>query len=162
LRPAGGQRAGAAGLPPHRPCQPAGRDAVHSVPGRDRRHHGRDHRGPRRRDPADRAARGAADPARAPQSHARRRRLMVRPGASVARALRADRQLAIAFAVLSCGALAPLFATPILPFPDLPSNVACASLLIRTALHQASVTPFYRVDWLPFPYWTSYLVVGIS
>jgi hypothetical protein len=49
-----------------------------------------------------------------------------------------------------------------LPSPDLPSNVACASLLVRTILHQASVTPFYRVDWLPFPYWTSYLFVGVA
>jgi hypothetical protein len=84
------------------------------------------------------------------------------PGRSVIRALRDDRALAIAFAMLACGALAPLFVTPILPFPDLPSNVACASLLARTALHQASVMPFYRVEWLPFPYWTSYLIVGSS
>jgi hypothetical protein len=84
------------------------------------------------------------------------------PGASIARAFRADRRLAIAFAVLACGALAPLFATPILPFPDLPSNVASASLLFRTALQQPTVTPFYRVAWLPFPYWTSYLIVGSS
>jgi hypothetical protein len=84
------------------------------------------------------------------------------PGASVARAFRADRRLAIAFAVLSCSALAPLFVTPLLPFPDLPSNVAGASLLLRTALHQPSVMAFYRVDWLPFPYWTAYLVLGTS
>ena len=66
------------------------------------------------------------------------------------------------FAVLACGALAPLFVTPLLPFPDLPSNVAGASLLIRTALHQPEATAFYRIDWLPFPYWTSYLLLGIS
>jgi hypothetical protein len=84
------------------------------------------------------------------------------PGTSVARALRADRRLAIAFAVLACGALAPLFVTPVLPFPDLPSNVAGASLLIRTALRQPEATAFYRVDWLPFPYWTSYLLLGIA
>lgn len=84
------------------------------------------------------------------------------PGMSVARALRADRRLAITFAVLAVGALAPLFVTPLLPFPDLPSNVAGASLLIRTVLRQPGATAFYRVDWLPFPYWTSYLLVGIA
>lgn len=84
------------------------------------------------------------------------------PGTTIARALRADRQLAIAFAILSCGALAPLFVTPILPFPDLPSNVAGASLLMRTAFRQASVLPFYRIDWFPFPYWTAYLLLGSS
>ena len=84
------------------------------------------------------------------------------PGTTIARALRADRQLAIAFAILSCGALAPLFVTPILPFPDLPSNVAGPSLLMRTAFRQASVLPFYRIDWFPFPYWTAYLLLGSS
>lgn len=84
------------------------------------------------------------------------------PGTAIARALRADRGLAFAFAVLSLGALAPLFATPILPFPDLPSNVAGASLLMRTAFHQAAAMQFYRIDWLPFPYWTAYLVLGAS
>jgi hypothetical protein len=68
--------------------------------------------------------------------------------------------LAAAFVLLSAGALAPLFVTPILPFPDLPANVANASLLIRTALKQSSAEPFYRVEWLPFPYWTTYLDLG--
>jgi hypothetical protein len=84
------------------------------------------------------------------------------PGASVARALRGDRRLAAAFAILACGALLPLFATPLLPFPDLPSNVAGASLLMRTAFHQASASTFYRVDWLPFPYWTAYVLLGTA
>src|SRR3982750_4858405 len=87
---------------------------------------------------------------------------MALPGTTIARALRADRSLAIAFAILSFGALAPLLVTPILPFPDLPSNVAGASLLMRTAFHQASVLPFYRVDWSPCPYWTAYLLLGSS
>ena len=65
LRRAGGQRAGAADLPPHRQREPAGGHAVDSLPGRDRRHHGGDHRGAGRRDASDRAARGAAHPARA-------------------------------------------------------------------------------------------------
>jgi hypothetical protein len=84
------------------------------------------------------------------------------PGASIARALRADRPLAICLGGLSIAALIPLFVTPILPFPDLASNVAGASLLLRTGLRQAAVTPFYRVDWLPFPYWTAYVILGVG
>jgi hypothetical protein len=92
----------------------------------------------------------------------RPRHLMRWPGTSIARALRADRALAIAFGVLACGALAPLFVTPILPFPDLPSNVAGASMLVRTVLHQTAAVQFYRVEWLPFPYWTAYVVLGTA
>src|SRR5262249_32328318 len=153
------ERAVAPHLPAQRPRQPAGRDAVDPLPGRDRRDHGGDRRRAGRRDAADRAARAAPHPARAPQPRARRKLM---PGSTVIRALRADRALAIAFAVLACSALTPLFATPILPFPDLPSNVSCASLLVRTALHRPSVTQFYRIDWLPFPYWTSSLLVGVG
>src|SRR5450432_2069292 len=84
------------------------------------------------------------------------------PGRTIVAALQQDRRLAIAFLILSIGSLSPLFATPLLPFPDLPSNVAGASLLVRTMLHQSSALQFYRVQYLPLPCWTSYLLLGIS
>jgi hypothetical protein len=81
------------------------------------------------------------------------------PGTSVIGAFRRDRLLGIAFLVLSLGALMPIFATPLFPFPDLATNIANGSLLVRTALGQAG-TEFYRVDWFPLPYWTTYLFTG--
>jgi hypothetical protein len=82
------------------------------------------------------------------------------PGASVLAALRADRAFAAAFALLALGAWAPLFATPVLPFPDLHTNVAGATMLVRTLVHDPNALRFYRVDWLPYPYWTLYLLLG--
>jgi hypothetical protein len=82
------------------------------------------------------------------------------PGATVLRALRADRVLAAGFALLALGAWAPLFATPVLPFPDLHTNVAGAAMLVRTILRDPHALRFYRIDWLPFPYWTTYLLMG--
>jgi hypothetical protein len=82
------------------------------------------------------------------------------PGSTVVTALRRDRALAIGFMCLSLGAILPLCVTAMLPFPDLPPNTANAAMLVKAALRDANALRYYRVNWLPFPYWTTYLFVG--
>lgn len=53
----------------------------------------------------------------------------------------------------------PLFLTPILPFSDLGINTAAADLIWDTALGRMPTAAYYKVQWGPLPYWTTY---GIS
>lgn len=76
------------------------------------------------------------------------------------RAFREDVPFAIVFAVLAAFALAPLFFVTFVPGPDLPGNVAGATLLARVAIGDSAALLFYRVSWVPTPYWTVYALVG--
>jgi hypothetical protein len=74
--------------------------------------------------------------------------------------LREDRLLRWAVVVLWAASLVPLFVTPFLPFADLHINTAAASLLWDTAVGHQPTATYYKVNWAPIPYWTTYLITA--
>ncbi len=78
------------------------------------------------------------------------------------KSFRQDRLLAVAtlVAVLLC--LAPLAATSIPAFIDLPHHVALSALLWDAAFGQGSARDYYVIDPLPTPYWSIYVFLGIA
>jgi hypothetical protein len=80
---------------------------------------------------------------------------------SLVAVLRADRLLLWGFLLLWVAALIPLFFTPFLPFSDMANNVSMSSLVWETARHHGVAATYYRVNWLPNPYWTSYAVMAL-
>jgi len=80
---------------------------------------------------------------------------------TLVRVFRQDKALALATVVLALVALAPLWATPLFPFPDLGYNIGMASLLRRLILHHSFVQHFYQANWAPMPYWTCYLLMAL-
>lgn len=80
---------------------------------------------------------------------------------SLAATLAADRLLLVATAALLLLACVPLFLTPILPFSDLGINTASAQLIWNTALGRLPEAHYYRVQWEPLPYWTTYAICAV-
>ncbi len=74
--------------------------------------------------------------------------------------LREDPLLRWGTVVLWLASLVPLFVTPFLPFADLHINTAAASLLWDTAVGHQPAATFYKVNWAPIPYWTTYLLTA--
>lgn len=77
-------------------------------------------------------------------------------------ALRADRPLAAAFALLLACAWLPLFAAPFLPFVDLPQHSASAALLLDSLTGRGVARELFVVEWAPVPYWTQQLLLGLA
>ncbi len=73
---------------------------------------------------------------------------------------RSNRYLALATLGLSAFALAPLFASPMLPLVDLGSNVGAAMLLDDTVFGTGVVAEHFQVQRRVVPYWTGYLLLA--
>ena len=84
------------------------------------------------------------------------RALAPRSRQSLVEAFSQDRFLLWATVILIIAAWIPLGFTPFLPFSDLGINTASADLIWDTATGRAGTADFYRVQWAPVPYWTTY------
>ncbi|MEP6653069.1 MAG: hypothetical protein ABJA82_06900 [Myxococcales bacterium] len=82
--------------------------------------------------------------------------LLPRTQTSLAKTFRADPLLLWTTAALVVAAWVPLFLTPILPFSDLGINTAAADLIWDTAIGRLPAATYYKVQWGPLPYWTTY------
>jgi hypothetical protein len=86
-------------------------------------------------------------------------------GPKVEQSLRAtlarDRLLLWVGIGLWAASLVPLFVTPFLPFADLGVNTAAASLLWNAARGHGAAALYYKVNWAPVPYWTTYLLTAV-
>lgn len=80
----------------------------------------------------------------------------------MARLLRSDPLLAAATFACALLVLAPLLFSPLLPLHDLPDHVGLASQMGAIARGEGVAASFYRVQALPVPYWTSYLVLWLA
>jgi hypothetical protein len=89
------------------------------------------------------------------------RALVPRSRQSLLHALAADRFLLWSTAILIVAAWLPLGFTPFLPFSDLGINTASAELIWDTATGRAGTADFYRVQWAPVPYWTTYGICAV-
>lgn len=76
------------------------------------------------------------------------------------RMFRSNPYLALATLGLSAFALAPLFASPMLPLVDLGSNVGAAMLLDDVAFGNGVVAEHFQVQRGVVPYWTGYLLLA--
>lgn len=76
------------------------------------------------------------------------------------RVFRGDRLLLGLTVLLSVATLAPMFASPFMPFADLPGNIGQAGLLWDTALGDGVASWHYRVQAKPLPYWSAYLFIS--
>ena len=77
-------------------------------------------------------------------------------GTSLHSILGEDRALLWATVILVVAAWVPLGFSTFLPFSDLGINTASAELILDTALGRPGTAEFYRVQWAPVPYWTTY------
>jgi hypothetical protein len=82
--------------------------------------------------------------------------VLPRSRTSLAAAFAADRFLLWATVALLVASWIPLFLTPILPFSDLGINTACADLIWDAATFRQPAATYYKVQWGPLPYWTTY------
>ncbi len=82
--------------------------------------------------------------------------LLPRGRTSLRAAFAADRFLLRTTAALLLAAWFPLLLTPFLPFSDLGINTASADLIWDTAAGRLPAATFYKVQWSPLPYWTTY------
>jgi len=81
--------------------------------------------------------------------------------AKLVQCLRDDRPLAIVMLILAIFALLPITATPFLPLADLPDNLAQGALLPDILLKRGLAAYHYRVQWVPVPYWTTHVLIGV-
>ena len=77
------------------------------------------------------------------------------------RAFATDRLLLGTTALLLIAAWIPLFLTPFLPFSDLGLNTAASDLIWDTATGRLPAAFYYRVQWGPLPYWTTYGICAV-
>lgn len=96
----------------------------------------------------------------APLREAREREPRHVPDRSLLRVFRDDRPLALATLVMALVSLAPLTASSVLPFVDLPHHAALSRLLWDVAFQDGSAAAHYAIDPSPMPYWTLYLVLA--
>jgi len=89
------------------------------------------------------------------------RGLLPRSRSSLFSVFAADRWLLWATVVLILAAWTPLGFTSFLPFSDLGINTASAELILDTAFGRPGTAEFYRVQWTPVPYWTTYGVCAL-
>lgn len=82
--------------------------------------------------------------------------LAPRSRTSLRTALAADTTLFWLTTALWAAACLPLLLTPFLPFSDLGINTAASTLLWDAAFGNQPAATFYRVQWAPVPYWTTY------
>lgn len=82
--------------------------------------------------------------------------LAPRSRVSIRAALGADTTLFWLTTALWTTACVPLLLTPFLPFSDLGINTAASTLLWDAAFGNQPAASFYRVQWAPVPYWTTY------
>lgn len=84
-----------------------------------------------------------------------------RSKASLFSVFAADRWLWWTTVALVLAAWLPLAFTSFLPFSDLGINTASAELILDTALGRPGTAEFYRVQWAPVPYWTTYGICAL-
>lgn len=82
--------------------------------------------------------------------------LLPRTQTSLCAAFQADHLLLGATGVLLLVALIPLFLSPIMPFSDMGLNTAAADLIWDTGAGRLPAATYYKVQWGPLPYWTTY------
>ena len=79
---------------------------------------------------------------------------------SLLRIWRNDQTLFVLTGLMLIGAWLPLFASPFLPFPDLPNNTGAASLLWSALSGHGVAAAHYKVHLAPIPYWTAYVSIA--
>jgi hypothetical protein len=77
------------------------------------------------------------------------------------RVFREDRLLFWCTVGLWVAALIPLLFTPFLPFSDLGNTIAAASLMGDAARGHGAAAEYFRVNWVPTPYFTTYAVLAV-
>ena len=87
--------------------------------------------------------------------------LLPRVDRTLAGELGADRLLLWSTAALWLVGLYPLAVTHFLPFADLPINTATSSLLWDVARGHLPAAHYFRINWAPIPYWTTYLLGAV-
>lgn len=78
------------------------------------------------------------------------------------RAFRQDKPLALLTLLMACVSLAPLAATTILPFIDLPIHAALSRMLWDAAFGGGSASQYFFIDPSPSPYWMAYVLLAVS
>ena len=87
---------------------------------------------------------------------------MPRSRASLAETMAADRLLLWTTVALLACATVPLFLSPFLPFSDMGINTAMADLMWDAATGRQPTATFYKVEWTPLPYWTTYGLCAVA
>jgi hypothetical protein len=77
------------------------------------------------------------------------------------RTFRRDRLLAVCFIALSIAGLAPLFASPILPFGDWNKVAGHAAILWDVAFGDGVLAHHFEINTTPVPYWTGFVISAI-
>jgi hypothetical protein len=77
------------------------------------------------------------------------------------RKFRDDRLLAVCFVVLSIAGVAPLLATPILPFGDWNKVAGHGAILWDVAFGDGVLAHHFEVNTTPVPYWTGFVITAV-